>query len=504
MRKSIIFLILTLTLISISVVSASENATDLEVDGPDEEVILSDGSLDEVNDNVVEDVKANSTITAKNTKGYASFQTEFKVKLTSNGTNLDSKKVTINLNGKNYTRTTNESGQVVLKIKLPKGTYNANYYFSGDNATNPSQGSAKITIADAKKTVINVVDKDINYRQGSKSVFIVRLLTDTGASVKNKIVTFKANGKTYKRTTDSKGYAQIFLSLKQGTYKVSYSFKAKSPYLSSSGSTKVKVKPPIGKGNGYWMWASGIKSVSLKTLKTQGTKQIFLNAYAISLYGKGTVTSWIAQANRYGIKVHIWAQVFYEGKWVRPMKADGTPNYGYMKKKVAQIVNYAKIKGVAGVHLDYIRFGGTAHLYNGQSTKAINYMVKKTCLEVRKVRPNCIISAAIMPEPDMMLYYYGQDIPTMSKYLDVIVPMAYKGNYEKDTKWIQNVTSFFVSQSNGARIWTGLQAYQSDDNVKRLSHSELLKDARAAMNGGAKGVILFRIGVTNLLDFNKV
>lgn len=503
MKKSVMFIIMVLALISLSAVCASENATDLQADVVDDDIISQDTPLAEANDAVVEDVRADSTITAKNVKGYETFNTEFKVTLTSNGTKMSSKNVKINLNNKNYTKTTDKSGQAILKVKLSKGTYSVKYYFAGDSSTKPSNGTAKITVADPKKTVIDVADKDISYRQGSTSVFIVRLVRDTGGAVKNQTVYFRVNGKTYKAVTDSKGYAQIFLSLKKGTYKVSYSFKGKSPYLASSGSTKIKVRESLGKGNGYWMWASGIKSVSLKTLKSMGTKQIFLNAYAISLYGKGTVTSWIAQAKKYGMKVHIWAQVFYEGKWVRPMKADGTPDYNYMKKRVAKLVSYAKIKGVAGIHMDYIRFGGTAHLYK-DSTKAINYMVKKACVEVRKVNPNCIMSAAIMPEPDMMLYYYGQDIPTMSKYLDVLVPMAYKGNYEKNTAWIQEVTGVFAGQSNGAQVWTGLQAYRSDDNVARLSHSELLKDAQAAMKGGAKGVVLFRIGVTNLLNFYKV
>ena len=158
---------------------------------------------------------------------------------------------------------------------------------------------------------------------------------------------------------------------------------------------------------------------------------------------------------------------------------------------------------MAGVHLDYVRFEGTAYKYDN-SINAVNYFVKKVCTEVRKVRPNCIISAAVMPEPGMMEYYYGQDIPTMTKYLDVIIPMAYKGNYGKSTSWIKYVTNSFVLQSNGAQVWTGLQAYKSDSNVVRLSAAVLLKDAKAAMSGGAKGVVLFRIGVTNLLDFNKV
>ena len=484
--KVIILLLILLALISVSAVSASDNATVLG-DGADSGVI----------------VKNDSEISASPTVGYESFSTEFVVTLASQNQSLSNYTVKINVDGADYYRTTNATGQAVLKLKLAKGTYAVSYSFAGDNCTNPSNGTTEITVKSPTETKISQADKDINYRQGLNSVFIVRLVKSSGAGIANQTVTFKVNGKTYTNKTDSKGYAQIFLSLKKGTYTVKYSFSSNAPYLSSSGSCKITVKSSIAKGNGYWMWASGMKSVNLKTLKDKGTKHIFLHSYAVSLYGKSAVQSWIAKANKYGIKVHIWMQVCYDGKWIKPIKEDGSVDYGFLKKKVNIAVYYSQIKGVAGIHFDYVRFGGTAHKYEN-SEKALNYFVKKACVEVRKVNPNCIMSAAIMPEPDMMLYYYGQDIPTMTKYLDVIVPMAYKGNYEKSSYWIKTVTRTFVKQSNGALVWTGLQAYQSDSNVVRLSHSNLVKDARYAMQGGASGVILFRIGVTNLLNFNKV
>ena len=498
MKRSIIFLILTLAVLSVSAVCAADNVTDIES--------ISDDGVWEIysaDDGEIEDVKSDSEIIVKDTTGYEQFSTNIAVSLKSNGTALASKPVIFNVDGKNYTQTTDSAGQAALNIKLSKGTYTAGFFFLGDNDTNPSNASGVITIKSPVKTSLKIADKDINYRQGLKSVFIVRLVTSAGSGVSGKTVTFKVNGKTYTAVTDKKGYAQIFLSLKKGTYKVSYSFSSLCPYISSSGSYSVKVKSPMSKGNGYWMWAGGIKTVNLKTLKQKGTKQIFLNSYAFDLYGKKTVTSWIAKAKKYGMNVHIWVQIFYEGKWIKPLKSDGSLNYNLMKKKVSKVVYYSKIKGVAGVHMDYLRFGGTAHKYDN-SVKAINYFVKKVCGEVRKVRPNCIISAAVMPEPEMNKYYYGQDIPTMTKYLDVIIPMAYKGNYHKNTLWINSVCKSFVSDSNGAQVWCGIQAYKSDSDITRLSHSQLVKDAKSCMSGGAKGVVLFRIGVTNLLNFFKV
>lgn len=505
MRKSIIFLIFTIMVMSLSAVYAADNATDIDMDDAEGDAVLSGVSPQKIsaNESSDENPKAESEIHANSASGYEKFSTKFTMTLTSNGTAMPSKDVIISVNGKNYTKTTDSSGKASLSVNLKKGTYRANCYFLGDNDTSSSAGSALITIKSPTKTVLKVADKDISYRQGLKSVFSVRLLKSSGAGIAKQKITFKVNGKKYTRTTSSKGYAQIFLKLNKGKHKISYSFKAKSPYLASSGSTKVSVKPLMSKGNGYWMQSTEMYSTNLKLLKSKGTKNIFLNYHAIDRFGKNAVSSWIKKANGYGIKVHIWEQIFFDDGWIKPIKADGSPNYSMMKKKVSKIVDHARISGVSGIHFDYVRFGGNAMNYDN-SVKAVNYFVKKACVEIRKVNSNCIISAAVMPEPGMTEYYYAQDIPTITKYLDAIIPMAYKGNYGKKTSWIEYVTKAFVMESNGAQVWTGIQSYKSESNPKLLSASELLKDAKSAKNGGAKGTVLFRLGFTKLLNFKKV
>lgn len=501
-------LILVMAVLSLSAVSASENITadDAFLTHDDGDDIIQEGneSSGEVDDGNDGEVSVNeSSIKASATTGYEKFATKFTVTLKSNGTVLASKPVSIIINGVKYNKVTNPQGQASVSVKLAKGTYEAKFYYDGDNSTAPSSGSAKITVKSPFKTKFIIADKYVNYRQGLKSIFQVRLLTSAGKVVKNQAVTIKANGKTYNVKTNSKGYATVYLSLKKGTYKVSYSFKSSCPYLSSSGSTKLNVKASIGKGYGYWLWPEQMKKLNLKTLKNTGTKHIFLQASAFNYFGKAGVTSWIAKAKKYGLKVHIWMQIFYNGKWVVPVNKDGSFKYDYINKKVSDAKKYAKIKGVAGIHFDYVRFGGTAYKYE-YSTNAVNYFIKKACVEVRKVAPNCILSASVMPEPGALEYYYGQDVGYISKYLDVITPMAYKGNYGKTTEWINYVTTSIKLESKAAQIWTGIQGYKSDSNAKKLSATALLKDAKAAMSGGAKGVVLFRIGLTKYLNFNKV
>ena len=109
-----------------------------------------------------------------------------------------------------------------------------------------------------------------------------------------------------------------------------------------------------------------------------------------------------------------------------------------------------------------------------------------------------------MPEPSSMKYYYGQDIATMGKYLDAIVPMVYKGNYNAGASWIKSVTQTFAKQSTKAEIWAGLQSYRSDSNVNKLPASELKNDAVAAVSGGATGVILFRFGLFNFVNLSLI
>lgn len=502
MKRMFLMLLVLLAALSVSAVAADENATDMlnasDVSLQEDAEILPD------DDDVLEVEKNASMIESSKVKGYESFKTTISLKLTSNDKPLASKTVSILINGVTYKRTTDKNGEALLSLKLKTGTYMARFTYDGDNSTNGTTGKCKVVINDPIKTSLKVGDKYIYYRQGSKCLFYVILLNKNGKAIKNQIVKIRVAGKTYKVKTDSKGHAKVYLKLKKGKRTVKYSFYRTSPYLSSSGKHVIKVHSKISKGNGYWLWPMHMKSVNLKSLASKGTKHIFLHAQSLSTHGRSSVTSFIKRAHSYGMKVHLWMQVFCVGeKWVSPVRDDGSLKYGFMNNKINLAKSYARIPGVDGIHFDYIRYGGTAHIHKN-AVKSINYFVKKASTQLHKVNPNCIVSAAIMPEPSMMTYYYGQDVPTMSRYMDVLVPMVYKGNYHQTRSWVTSVTKTYVDQSSGAQIWTGLQSYYSDNNARKLPQSVLVKDSKAAMKGGAKGIILFRIGISCNFDFRKV
>ena len=448
--------------------------------------------------------KGTSKITPLKYTSYAGFKTKINVQLTVNGRHVAGKQIKVSISGKRFTLTTDKNGVASFNVVLSKGSHTLYSAYSGDSTAKSFKGQSKINTKPSIGTYFRVADKDISYREGSKCVFGVKFCDAYGKGLAKQQVRLKVNGRLYKVYTNSLGYAKIYVSLKKGTHKVYFSFWGKAPYRPSTGSTVIKVKPAMGKGNGYWVWTDNMFKLNFKSLKAKGTKQLFLHIHSISVYGKSAVQSWINRANSYGMKVHLWMQICYgDGGWVSPVRDDGSFKYGFIHNKVREAVSYAKMKGVAGVHLDYVRYGGTAHKHIN-AIESINYIVKKTCQEIRKVRPNCIVSVAVMPEPSMMHYYYGQDIPTISKYVDAIIPMVYRGNYGQSRAWVTSVTNTFVKQSNGAQIWTGLQGYVSDSNAAALSHSTMIKDAKAAKSGGATGSIIFRYGYSPNLNFNWV
>ncbi len=439
-----------------------------------------------------------SVIKGSNYVAYRGVLNPYIVTLSADGVKLANKKVRFIIRGNSYYRTTDGNGQASLNINLAKGAYTVRYYFYGDANLDAANGKSVITVKQGMPTKISQV-LTVPYYNKVLGSFKVKVVDVRGDPVRGNLV-FTVNNKKYTRALDA-GIATLGIKLSSGTYKISYNYYKNSVFNAVSGSKTILVRSlNYCSNNGYWVFGYDMKNVNLDTLAKTSTKHIFLNYAAISKHGKTAVETFISNANKKGIKVHIWMQIFYNGEWVSPVNNGGSYKYSFFNSKINEAKQYAALKGVAGIHMDYLRFPGTAYQYKNGAA-AINYFTKQLCDAVHKINNNLIVSAAVMPEVDSNKYYYGQDIPTLSKYLDVVIPMIYKGNYEAGTSWIQSTTKKFVDMSNGAEIWTGIQAYNSDDDVTALSSTQLLKDYQAAANGGATGVISFRWGISKLINF---
>ena len=244
----------------------------------------------------------------------------------------------------------------------------------------------------------------------------------------------------------------------------------------------------MAKHFGYWIFGKDMGNVDLAALHKYGVTDVFLNFYAFTVHGGSKVVSWISKAKSNNINVHIWVQCFYDGGWINPKTAN-------LNSKLAEIKKYANVKGVTGVHLDYLRYPGNAYKTSGGADTITNFVKK-----VRAQNPNVFLSCAVMPE-DSSKYYYGQDIEALGKVVDAVLPMQYKGNYNAGSSWLASTTKSF---SKKATIWSGLQTYKSDDDPTVLSGSELLGDCKTCLDNGASGVVLFRYGLTSSINFNSL
>ena len=129
------------------------------------------------------------------------------------GKALSGEKLTIKVNGKTYTKTTNSNGRVSLKINLPAGSYKMNIYHYASGIY--SYASKSVTLKSVANTPsITVADSSV-----IRGKYLYVYLKDkTGKALSGQKVTFKVNGKTYTKTTNSNGRAALKFTLNAGKY----------------------------------------------------------------------------------------------------------------------------------------------------------------------------------------------------------------------------------------------------------------------------------------------
>ncbi|WP_407420866.1 adhesin [Methanobrevibacter sp.] len=119
---------------------------------------------------------------------------------------LSDTQTTFSLNGVNYTRQTNENGRASLAINLNSGKY--------DITTTVKENSVHNTI-----NIRSTIESDDVVKIFKNSTqYYAKFLDKNGDALKNTPVTFNINGVFYTRTTDENGTAKLNLNLHQGKY----------------------------------------------------------------------------------------------------------------------------------------------------------------------------------------------------------------------------------------------------------------------------------------------
>ena len=151
-----------------------------------------------------------STIISSDVTKYFRNDTQFYALITDNeGNPLLNTKVTMNINGVMYNRTTNESGFVKLNINLNPGEY----ILTISNPLSGEMGSSLITVL--SKLIEN---KDITKYYRNETQYTVKVVGNNGEALANRTVKFNINGVFYYRVSNSQGIAKLNLNLQPGNY----------------------------------------------------------------------------------------------------------------------------------------------------------------------------------------------------------------------------------------------------------------------------------------------
>ncbi|MCR5026471.1 MAG: hypothetical protein K6A34_03395 [Methanobrevibacter sp.] len=171
----------------------------------------------------VDDVKVDSAVIVKATidasdvvKVFRNATQYYATFLDVNGTPTPNVKVSFNINGVIYNRTTDANGAAKLNINLDAGEYIL-------TATNTETGEMKSNIIN----VISLIESsDLTKYYKNDSQFVVRIHTSDGGYVgAGEEVTFNINGIFYTRTTNATGHAKLNINLGAGNYTVTTCYK---------------------------------------------------------------------------------------------------------------------------------------------------------------------------------------------------------------------------------------------------------------------------------------
>lgn len=146
---------------------------------------------------------------------------------------ISNEQLTISVGGKSYPINTDKNGIAKLTLKNNPKQYAVKISFNGKNYV---ESSKTIKVKIVKPTI-----KASKLKIQKKGKFTVTFKDAHNKAIKNVKVKFKIKGKTYIRTTNSKGQAKLTINLKTGMYTIKVGFKNTKYYGTTTLTAKIKV-----------------------------------------------------------------------------------------------------------------------------------------------------------------------------------------------------------------------------------------------------------------------
>ncbi len=202
-----------------------------------------------------------SELIGNNLTKYFGSATPYTVTLIDNdGNHLANQTLILNLNGRNYTRTTDENGTASININFNPGEYTVTATFEETEDYPSSSITNTINIL----STIDSADMTKMYRNATP--YSATFYDSEGSIIKNQDVRFNINGVMYTRTTDENGTARLNINLGQNTYIIT----AYNPITNEQKANNITVLPTITENKDLTKYYRNASQYIVKILDNQG------------------------------------------------------------------------------------------------------------------------------------------------------------------------------------------------------------------------------------------
>lgn len=297
------------------------------------------------------------------------------------GKGIAKQKITVKINGKTYTKTTNSKGQVAVNVKFAKlNTFKVTATYKGSKIYKKASASGKIKVA---KTVTKITAPNVSVLPKQSKAYTIILKTSAGKTLSKQKITIKLNGKTYNKKTNSNGKASVsFKSAKEKVYAVSVSYKGTGIYKASKATGKITVSRIVTKIGGIdKTYAKDATKVFQITLTDKSGNVVSNQNVKMTVDGK----TYSKKTNSAG-KATVDVSSLKEGSYSIVTKYGGNGKYKASSKSnkitVTDKTNTSYVdKGLSNSDIQSIlknAKSGTSVVFLGDSYKGVSLTVDKS------------------------------------------------------------------------------------------------------------------------------
>ncbi|WP_405295713.1 right-handed parallel beta-helix repeat-containing protein [Methanobrevibacter sp.] len=166
-----------------------------------------------------------------------------------NGKAIAKQNIIANIDGVNYTATTDEKGIASIPLDLTAGNYTAKISYAGNDNYASANGNATVTVTDDRTSAtLTAPEKSVYLQEIEKGSSYKVTLKAGSTPLASKEIVVNLNGVDYKAITDANGVATVTLkATATGSLKATVTFDGDDAYKAATATATVKITKEASK-----------------------------------------------------------------------------------------------------------------------------------------------------------------------------------------------------------------------------------------------------------------